>query len=64
MGSTQEILFEAWNSIYLGECRKALQDYGLVVEDKEIDKKCIEQGKGHESSSMEYIQKDTAYVWG
>lgn len=32
-----EILFEAWNSSYLGECRKVLQDYGLVVEDKEID---------------------------
>lgn len=32
-----EILFEAWNENYLIECRKILQSYGLVVDDKEVD---------------------------
>jgi FkbM family methyltransferase len=34
-----EILFEAWDENRLEECRKVLEDNGLVVEDKEIDKK-------------------------
>ena len=37
--SNIELLFEAWrNSTNLEECRKVLQDYGLVVENKEIDR--------------------------
>jgi FkbM family methyltransferase len=32
-----EILFEACNESYLLECKKILQSYGLVVDDKEVD---------------------------
>jgi FkbM family methyltransferase len=32
-----EVLFEAWNEDYLLECKKILQDYGLAVDDQEID---------------------------
>jgi hypothetical protein len=41
-----EILFEAWNGNYLGECRKVLQDYGSVVEGKDIDKMYRARGNG------------------
>jgi FkbM family methyltransferase len=32
-----EILFEAWDERYLLECKKVLQSYGLVVDDKKIE---------------------------
>jgi len=32
-----EILFEAWDDIYLEGCKKILYGYGLIVEDKEIE---------------------------